>query len=61
MKIFTQTNSKVWAPQIWNLIPERVRELETLNKFKKEIKKWKCDVCPCRMYRTYIQRVGFVK
>ena len=27
------------GPQIWNLIPERLRELETLNKFKKEIKK----------------------
>ena len=26
-------------PQIWNLIPERSRELKTLNKFKKEIKK----------------------
>ena len=30
------------GPQIWNLIPERLRALETLNKFKKEIKKWKC-------------------
>ena len=26
------------GPQIWNLIPERLRELEALNKFKKEIK-----------------------
>ena len=25
------------GPQIWNLIPERIRALETLNKFKKEI------------------------
>ena len=30
------------GPQIWNLIPERLRRLVTLNKFKKEIKKWKC-------------------
>ena len=27
------------GPQIWNLIPERLRTLKTLNKFKKEIKK----------------------
>ena len=40
------------GPQIWNLIPERLRTLETLNKFKKEIKKWKCDACPCRMCKT---------
>ena len=37
------------VPQIWNLIPERLRELETLNKFKKDIKKWKCNACPCKM------------
>ena len=34
-------------PQIWNLIPERLRALETLSKFQKEIKKWKCGTCPC--------------
>ena len=27
------------GPQIWNLIPERLSALETLDKFKKEIKK----------------------
>ena len=32
--------------QIWNMIPERLRTLETLNKLKKEIKIWKCDACP---------------
>ena len=48
------------GPQIWNLIPERLRTLETLNKFKKEIKSWKCDACPCRMCKMYIQRVGFI-
>ena len=48
------------GPQIWNPISERLRTLETLNKFKKEIKSWKCDACPCRMCKTYIRRVGFI-
>ena len=48
------------GPQIWNLIPQRLRALETLNKFKKEIKKWKCDACPCQMCKTYIHCVGFI-
>ena len=48
------------GPQIWNMIQDRLRELETLNKFKKEIKKWKCDACPCRMRKTYIQHIGFI-
>ena len=48
------------GPQIWNLIPERLRTLEKLNKFKKGIKSCKCDGCPCRMCKTYIQCVGFI-
>ena len=48
------------GPQIWNLIPERLRTLETLNKFKEKIKSRKCDAGPCRMWKTYIQRVGFI-
>ena len=48
------------GPQIWNLIPERLRALETVNNLKKEIKKSKCDACPCRMCKNYIQRVGFI-
>ena len=37
VKFVTETIS-CWGPQIWNLIPERLRTLETLTKFKKEIK-----------------------
>ena len=48
------------GPQIWNLIPKRLRALETLNKSKKEIKKWKCDACQCRMCKTYTQHVSFI-
>ena len=49
-----------WAPQTWNLIPETLRTLETLPKFKKEIKTRWCDACPWRMSKTYIQCVGFI-
>ena len=59
LKFATETIS-YRGPQIWNLIPERLRTLETLNKFKKEIKSWKCDASPCRMCKTYIQLVGFI-
>ena len=59
VKLGTETVS-YRRPQIWNLIPERLRTLSTLSKFKKEIKKSKCDACPRRMCETYIQRVGFI-
>ena len=37
VKFGTETIS-YWGPQICNLIPERLRTLETVTKFKKEIK-----------------------
>ena len=37
VKFGTETIS-YWGPQIWNLILERIRTLETLTKFKKEVK-----------------------
>ena len=59
-------NSKIWGRNYFlqgtsNMEPDSgLRTLETLNKFKKEIKSWKCDASPCRMCKTYIQRVGFI-
>ena len=47
-------------PQILKLIPEKIRAEVTLNKFKKKIKNWKCDACPCRMCKTDIQRISFI-
>ena len=59
-EIFGKETISYRGPQIWNLISERSRILETLNKFKKEIKTWKCDACPCRMCKAYTRRVGFI-
>ena len=48
------------GPRIWNLIPNKLKELESVNLFKKEIKKWRPTNCPCRLCRTYIPNLGFV-
>ena len=29
------------GPKIWEIISENIKKLETINTFKKEIKKWK--------------------
>ena len=60
VKIGTETIS-YREPQIWNLIPDGLRILETLNKLKKKINKRKCGACPCKMCKAYIQHVGFLK
>ena len=48
------------GPQIWNLVPLELKQLESLEVFKLKIKKLIPFECPCRLSRTYIQRVGFI-
>ena len=50
---------KYFGPIIWNSILARLRNIETLTEFKKEICKWEIDKCPCRLCKDYIGNVGF--
>ena len=45
------------GPKIWSLIPQDMKNLDTVDKFKKQIKLWKPSNCPCRLCKTY---VGFL-
>ena len=47
-------------PKIWNILPEKLKNIEDLEHFKKEIKTWKPDNCPCRLCKVYIESVGFL-
>ena len=49
------------APKVWQLIPNNIKSHENLPKFKKAIKKWKPDVRPWRLCRSYIPQVSFVQ
>ena len=48
------------GPKIWLLIPNEIKELKSLNKFKQKIKKWKPNKCPCRLCKVYVSGVGFI-
>ena len=48
------------GPRICNLVPDKLKQLVDIHAFKKEIKKWKPENCPCRLCKTYIPRVGFI-
>ena len=34
-------------PRIWNLVPDKLKQLVDIHAFKKEIKKWNPENCPC--------------
>ena len=47
-------------PKIWELISTGIKELVSLNGFKKVIEKWKPVNSPCRLGKTCIHHVGFI-
>ena len=48
------------SPQLWSLLPENIMEVESLEIFKREIKKWSCDDCPCRLCKPCLQNIIFL-
>ena len=48
------------GPQIWDMITVEIRNLTTISAFKREEKNWKLENCLCRLYKSYIQNVGFI-
>ena len=45
---------------MWGILPEKLKSIENLQHFKKEIKTWKPDNYPCRLCKVYIESVGFL-
>ena len=48
------------GPKTWALLPDEIRESETLIEFKTKIKKWEPKGCTCRICKTFIQNLGFI-
>ena len=47
------------APKIWSIVPQELKNSQSLYSFKKGIGKGKRN-CPCRLCKTYLQHVGFI-
>ena len=48
------------APKIWDILPKDMKDSESLDIFKRKIKKWIPSECPCRLCKTYVPQVGFI-
>ena len=55
----TETVSFV-GPKIWDILPNEIKNSETLHKFKAKIKSWIPADCPCRLCKRYVAQVGFI-
>ena len=48
------------GPRIWSIIPQRIKNLQKLSEFTRNIRKWKPEKCPCRLCKTYVKHIGFI-
>ena len=46
--------------KIWEQIPTKIKTINSLAGFKKEIRKWKPVNCPCRICKVFIPNLGFL-
>ena len=48
------------GPKLWDMVPNHIKESETLLIFKAKIKDWKPYECTCRLCKTFIPELGFI-
>ena len=46
--------------KIWKILPSDSKEPTSLSTFNSKIRNWETDNYPCRLCKTYVQRVGFI-
>ena len=48
------------SPQLWSLLPEHMRQLNSLHQFKRSARHCVWNTCTCRLCKVYLQNVGFL-
>ena len=46
--------------QLWQQVAIDICEATSMGLFKNCIKTWKCEDCPCRSCKIFIQNVGYI-
>ena len=48
------------APKIWSLIPNDIKSSYNLKAFKRKIRSWKPQPCPCHLCKKFVVNIGFI-
>ena len=60
-KVLSGTESlRILGPKIWDLIPKDIKSQTSLDNFKRNIRKWSIENCPCRICKDFVPNVGFL-
>ena len=48
------------GPKILESIPANIKQVEIIEHFKSGIKKWKPECCLCRLWKAYLEQIGYM-
>ena len=48
------------GPKIWELVPDDMKNAQSLEDFKSKVKSLKFENCPCNLCKNYIHNVGYI-
>ena len=48
------------SPRLWSILPENLRQINSLVQFKESVRKWDCIDYPCRLCKLYLPDIGFL-
>ena len=52
---------RYFGPVVWDdMLPDRYKSIQKLEKFQEEIAKWVPEKCPCIVCKEYLAGVGHV-
>ena len=51
---------KYRPPQLWSILPENLKQINSPVQLKESIRKWDCIDCPCRLCKLYLPNIGFL-
>ena len=53
-------NPSYRAPQRWTLLPEEIKQRNTITPFKSDLKQWICKKCPCTLCKVFVPNLRFI-
>ena len=49
------------APKIWSLVPEEIKYSATVDIFKRKIRLWAPQKCPCPICKVYTHNLRYIE
>ena len=59
-RLYDLNSLSYFSPKVWDMISLEINNINSLPKFKTDIRKWAPENCSCYLCRPCVQNLGFV-